>query len=206
MKSVSRTVGESHVVEELVMSFTHTIAMDWFLPGVAPTGKPVEVAFCVVVGFKDGKISHEHIYWDQAGLLRQVDLLDPKGLPNLFGLPQETRSFRDRDAPFRHDRYIRQWRPGVQKKDANGAQDRTWLGAMAEQGARLSGRQVTPGYQASHQWQVTATRLPIWCAADDEAPDRRTCRTAPGGRHHRQPPGFVRRLRCRYGGVCSPEF
>lgn len=81
MKSVSRTVGESHVIEELVMSFTHTIAMDWFLPGVAPTGKPVEVAFCVVVGFKDGKISHEHIYWDQAGVLGQVGLIDPKGLP-----------------------------------------------------------------------------------------------------------------------------
>lgn len=79
--SVSRTVGETHVVEEMVMSFTHTIAMDWFLPGVAPTGKKVEVAFCVVVGFKDGKISHEHIYWDQAGVLVQVGLLDPKGLP-----------------------------------------------------------------------------------------------------------------------------
>ncbi|HVX37610.1 MAG TPA: ester cyclase [Hyphomicrobium sp.] len=79
--SVSRTVGESSIVEELVTSFTHTIAMDWLLPGVAPTGKPVEVAFCVVVGFKDAKISHEHIYWDQAGVLVQVGLLDPKGLP-----------------------------------------------------------------------------------------------------------------------------
>jgi carboxymethylenebutenolidase len=39
MTSVSRTVGETHVVEELAMSFTHTIAMDWFLPDVAPTGK-----------------------------------------------------------------------------------------------------------------------------------------------------------------------
>ncbi len=35
----------------------------------------------VVVGFKDGKISHEHIYWDQAGILVQVGLLDPEGLP-----------------------------------------------------------------------------------------------------------------------------
>jgi ketosteroid isomerase-like protein len=40
------------------------------------TGKPVEIAFCVVVGFKGGKISHEHIYWDQAGVLVQVGLLD----------------------------------------------------------------------------------------------------------------------------------
>jgi carboxymethylenebutenolidase len=39
------------------------------------------MAVAVVVGFKGGKISHEHIYWDQAGLLVQVGLLDPKGLP-----------------------------------------------------------------------------------------------------------------------------
>jgi carboxymethylenebutenolidase len=81
MTNVSRTVGETHVVEELVMSFTHTIAMDWFLPGVAPTGRKVDVAFCVVVGFRDGKVSHEHVYWDQASVLVQVGLLDPKGLP-----------------------------------------------------------------------------------------------------------------------------
>ena len=51
------------------------------MPGVAPTGKPVEMAVAVVVGFEDGKISHEHIYWDQASVLVQVGLLDPKDLP-----------------------------------------------------------------------------------------------------------------------------
>ena len=51
------------------------------LPGVAPTGKPVEMAVAVIVGFKGGKISHEHIYWDQAGVLAQVGLLNPTGLP-----------------------------------------------------------------------------------------------------------------------------
>jgi carboxymethylenebutenolidase len=55
--------------------------MDWVLPGVPPTGKPVEMAVAVIVGFRDGKISHEHIYWDQAGVLVQVGLLDPAGLP-----------------------------------------------------------------------------------------------------------------------------
>jgi carboxymethylenebutenolidase len=79
--SVSRTVGESQIVEELVISFTHTTVIDWMLPGVAPTGKPVEAAFAVVVGVKDGKVSHEHIYWDQASVLVQIGLLDPKGLP-----------------------------------------------------------------------------------------------------------------------------
>ncbi len=81
MTSVSRTVGEDQVVEELFVHFTHTIAMDWLLPGVAPTGKAVEMAVVVIVGFQDGKISHEHIYWDQAGVLVQVGLLDPEGLP-----------------------------------------------------------------------------------------------------------------------------
>jgi carboxymethylenebutenolidase len=81
MTNVSRTVGDDQVVEELVISFTHTTPVDWILPGVPPTGKPVEVAVVVIVGFKDGKISHEHIYWDQAGVLVQVGLLDPAGLP-----------------------------------------------------------------------------------------------------------------------------
>ena len=81
MTSVSRTVGEDQVVEELFVRFTHTIVMDWLLPGVAPTGKAVEMAVVVIVGFQDGKISHEHIYWDQAGVLVQVGLLDPEGLP-----------------------------------------------------------------------------------------------------------------------------
>jgi carboxymethylenebutenolidase len=48
---------------------------------VPPTGKRAEIAFAVIVGFKDGKISHEHIYWDQASVLVQLGLLDPKGLP-----------------------------------------------------------------------------------------------------------------------------
>jgi carboxymethylenebutenolidase len=81
MTSVSRTVGHDQVVDEIVISFTHTARIDWLLPGVAPTGKPVEMAVAVIVGFKDGKITHEHIYWDQAGVLVQIGLLDPKGLP-----------------------------------------------------------------------------------------------------------------------------
>ena len=81
MTNVSRTIGHNQIVDELVISFTHTVAIDWMLPGVAPTGKPVEIAFAVIVGFKDGKISHEHIYWDQASVLVQLGLLNPAGLP-----------------------------------------------------------------------------------------------------------------------------
>jgi carboxymethylenebutenolidase len=79
--NVSRTVGYDRVVEELAISFTHTTPIDWLLPGVPPTRKKVEMAVVVIVGFKDGKISYEHIYWDQAGVLVQVGLLDPAGLP-----------------------------------------------------------------------------------------------------------------------------
>ena len=79
--NVSRTVGEDRVVEELFISFTHTTVIDWLLPGVAPTGKAVEMAVAVIVGFKGDRISHEHIYWDQAGVLVQIGLLDPAGLP-----------------------------------------------------------------------------------------------------------------------------
>jgi carboxymethylenebutenolidase len=81
MVNVSRTIGSDQIVDELVISFTHTTAIDWLLPGVRPTGKPVEMAVAVIVGFKNGKISHEHIYWDQASVLVQIGLLNPARLP-----------------------------------------------------------------------------------------------------------------------------
>jgi carboxymethylenebutenolidase len=81
MESVSRTVGEDRIVDEVCISFTHTTVIDWMLPGVAPTGKPVEMAVAVIAGFEEGKISYEHIYWDQASVLVQIGLIDPTGLP-----------------------------------------------------------------------------------------------------------------------------
>ena len=81
MTNVSSTVGSDQIVDELVISFTHTTPIDWMLPGVSPTGKHVEMAVVVIAGVKDGKISHEHIYWDQASVLVQIGLLDPTGLP-----------------------------------------------------------------------------------------------------------------------------
>jgi carboxymethylenebutenolidase len=78
---VSRTIGEKQVVDELVLSFTHDLEMPQLLPGVAPTGKHVRLAFCVVVGFEGDKVAHEHIYWDQASLLVQIGLLDAAELP-----------------------------------------------------------------------------------------------------------------------------
>ena len=78
---ISRTVGEDQLVDEMVFKFTHTIEMDWMLPGVAPTGRQVEIPLVVVIHFRDGKLAHEHIYWDQASVLVQIGLLDPETLP-----------------------------------------------------------------------------------------------------------------------------
>ena len=78
---IARTVGKDRVVDEMQFSFTHDIEMPWILPGVAPTGKHVEVAVVAVVQFEDGLISGERIYWDQASVLAQVGLIDPAGLP-----------------------------------------------------------------------------------------------------------------------------
>jgi carboxymethylenebutenolidase len=81
MTDVSRTVGENRLVDEMVISFTHTIEMPWILPGVAPTGRYVEVPLVAIVGFRDGKLAHENIYWDQASVLKQIGLLSGDGLP-----------------------------------------------------------------------------------------------------------------------------
>jgi len=81
MTPVSRTIGVDRVVDEMVFEFTHTIKMDWMLPGVEPTGKHVKVALVVIVHFRDGKLAHEHIYWDQASVLAQLGLIDSTKLP-----------------------------------------------------------------------------------------------------------------------------
>ncbi|GAP99920.1 ester cyclase [Leptolyngbya sp. NIES-2104] len=78
---ISRTIGMDQLVDEMVGKFTHTIQMDWMLPGVAPTGKRVEVPTVAIIRFRDGKVAHEHLYWDQASVLVQLGLLDPGRLP-----------------------------------------------------------------------------------------------------------------------------
>ena len=81
MTPVSRTIGENQLVDEMVFKFTHTIPMDWMLPGIPPTGKRVEVPLVAIVRFREGKLAHEHIYWDQASVLVQIGLIDPSKLP-----------------------------------------------------------------------------------------------------------------------------
>jgi carboxymethylenebutenolidase len=78
---ISRTVGKDQVVDELILKFTHTREIDYMIPGIAPTGKYVEVPHVVVMKFVGNKIAHEHIYWDQASVLAQIGLLDANTLP-----------------------------------------------------------------------------------------------------------------------------
>jgi carboxymethylenebutenolidase len=78
---ISRTIGADQLVDEMIFKFTHTMEMDWMLPGVPPTGRRVEVPLIVVVRFRDGKLAHEHIYWDQASVLAQLGLIDSEALP-----------------------------------------------------------------------------------------------------------------------------
>ena len=81
LSPISRTIGRDSLVDEMLFRFTHTSRIDWMLPGIAPTGRTVEVALVAIVQFRDGKLAHEHIYWDQASVLVQVGLLDPDRLP-----------------------------------------------------------------------------------------------------------------------------
>jgi carboxymethylenebutenolidase len=82
---VSRTVGEDQLVDEMIFSFTHTHEMPWMLPGVPPTNKRVEIPLVAIVKFREGKLAHEHIYWDQASVLKQIGVLTDPSLP-VFGV------------------------------------------------------------------------------------------------------------------------
>jgi carboxymethylenebutenolidase len=78
---ISRTVGPDSIVDEMVVKFTHTCVIDFLLPGIPPTNRPVEIPTVVVAQFRDGKLVSEHIYWDQASVLVQIGKLNPAGLP-----------------------------------------------------------------------------------------------------------------------------
>lgn len=97
LATVSRTVGADSVVDEMLFSFTHTHEIDWMLPGVAPTGRRVEIPLVAIAQFRDGKLAHEHIYWDQASVLAQIGLLDPGNLP-IVGVAQ-ARKLTDKTLP-----------------------------------------------------------------------------------------------------------
>jgi carboxymethylenebutenolidase len=103
---ISRTVGTNQVVDEFIVDFTHTTEMDWLLPGIAPTGRTVKSPTVAIVRFEGDKVAHEHIYWDQASILVQLGLLDPRGLP-VTGAEQ-AHKLADESRPSNH--LMERWR------------------------------------------------------------------------------------------------
>lgn len=72
---LNRVMSDNAIAEESRLRFHHTRRMDWFLPGVEPTGKPIEVDLAIFVDFRDGLMTSERIYWDMAAALRQIGVL-----------------------------------------------------------------------------------------------------------------------------------
>jgi carboxymethylenebutenolidase len=100
LRPVSRTVGRDTVVDEFIVYFTHTTHIDWMLPGVSPTGRVVEIPMVAIVKFEGEKVAHEHIYWDQAAVLVQIGLMDPRGLP--IAGAETARKVLDKSQPSNH--------------------------------------------------------------------------------------------------------
>jgi carboxymethylenebutenolidase len=96
--SVSRTIGATRIVDELVIRFTHTLQMDWVLPGVPPTGKRIEFAMVVVVYTEGDRISAENLYWDSATIMHQAGLLTDPKLPVLG--PESARNMLSHTEPL----------------------------------------------------------------------------------------------------------
>ena len=84
----------------MLFCFTHDIEIDWMLPGVAPTGKYVEIPLVAIVRFRGDKLYNEHIYWDQASVLVQIGLLDPSSVARCRRRDGE--EARRRDAAVEH--------------------------------------------------------------------------------------------------------
>ena len=69
---ISRTVGENQLVDEMIFAFTHTIEMPWMLPGVAPTGKRVEVPLVAIVRFRGELICNQREYYNPVPAMRAL--------------------------------------------------------------------------------------------------------------------------------------
>jgi hypothetical protein len=52
------------------------------LPDVPPTNNSVDVPVVSIVTVRGGRLLHEHLYWDQASVLVQIGLLDPRLVPD----------------------------------------------------------------------------------------------------------------------------
>jgi carboxymethylenebutenolidase len=95
--TVSVTPGPDRVAIELVVRFRHDQMLDRYFPGIAPTGKMVELATLLIVKFRGDKLCHEHIYWDQGSALKQIGVLETGDLP--VAGPEAARKVLDEHLP-----------------------------------------------------------------------------------------------------------
>ena len=94
---VSYTIGPSRLVLENYTKFVHDSVIDRYFPGIAPTGKTVEIATVIIVKFRGDKVCHEHLYWDQGSALKQIGVLDASNLP--IAGPEAARKVLDENQP-----------------------------------------------------------------------------------------------------------
>ncbi|OAX82049.1 hypothetical protein ACJ72_03606 [Emergomyces africanus] len=83
---ISRSVSVDRIIDEFILSFTHDRMIDWLIPAIPPTGQSVRLPVISVINVRGDRLSHEHMWWDQAGLLRQLGLL-PEYLPFPYPYP-----------------------------------------------------------------------------------------------------------------------
>ena len=96
LELLTRTVSDNRIIDEFILHLTHTVRMEWFAPNIEPTGRTLAVPHVGIISFEGGLIASEHIYWDQATVLKQLGLIDA-GLP-VLGAEQCDR-MRDPTAP-----------------------------------------------------------------------------------------------------------
>ncbi|KAK3290405.1 uncharacterized protein B0H64DRAFT_332079 [Chaetomium fimeti] len=100
LELVSRTVGIDRVVDEFLFNCTHDRVIDWLIPGVPPTFKPLSIPFTSIVNIRGDRLYHEHIAWDQGTVLRQLGLL-PEYLPFPHPLPSDTERGVEKQVEYR---------------------------------------------------------------------------------------------------------
>ena len=59
----------------MVIRFTHSVDMEWLVPGVPATGRKTEFGLVGIIQFRTGKVASEHLYWDQATVLAQLGVV-----------------------------------------------------------------------------------------------------------------------------------
>jgi carboxymethylenebutenolidase len=93
--SISCTIDDDRLVDEQIFRFVHDSRIDFMLPNIEPTGKTIVVPLVVIVSIEQAKVAREHIYWDQASVLKQLGLLTaPHGL--ITGAEQAERVLKTR--------------------------------------------------------------------------------------------------------------